>query len=366
MTHDRPARARDEHENDGDDVSDDASSGKPPGGNGVPYGGRPGSDGYSGHDLGGRFTDSLREQEFGQGQERYYGGMAQPAPVEPDAPGPRSSRGKRTALITAGAVAAVAILGGGGYLLWGNQGDHNTASPVVSSASPPTTASSSSASAPSPDASAAPRAETPLAPLTPGWRVQEGDPSKERAAFDVPPAARTFATGAGETKQIWQLGETSALRGYADNNGKPLAIGHSEVTYRDGFCGSAKGEDMGFLVFATSGDRDPADVSPSLASFWADAASLKKDSTHEKYAQSPAKQVTVNAGKTPAVQSRVTIPNTEVDKQKCQASKVELTVTSFTAGNGTASIVCVRDVGVPNAMSDVDLNAILASARPTA
>ncbi|MDE9364947.1 hypothetical protein PZ938_04955 [Luteipulveratus sp. YIM 133132] len=369
--------------------------GEYPGSEGAqPYGGRPGGD---------AFGESWREQEFGHGQQRYYGDLGrgpqqpydagpgyggpqgyegpQSTPVEHGSPqsgpiGPlrHGSSGRRTALLAAAAVAAVAVLGGGGYAIYrGTQSDTtatNPAAPTQPTAVTTTQPSSTSGSsqAPSSGSSPGPIAGRGLSPAVPGWQVVQGQDKDHGGLYDVPPAGSFQGPGVGKSHPVWSLSSPTdtVYRGFGDDikGGDALVIGRQPASYREGFCAGDENQDRAFLVWSTSGDRDPAEVGPDTADRWAKVMSTKKDKTsHESYAAPATKQVMVNGGKTPAVQSRTTIPNTEQDPKKCTAPKVELVVTSFAAKNGTATIVAVRDLGVPDALDDATLNKIIGSAR---
>ncbi|WP_050668393.1 hypothetical protein [Luteipulveratus halotolerans] len=320
-----------------------------------------------GHQFGGRsFGESWREEEFGHGQDRYYGpevpGPAQGSPVQYGAPpsGPSGTPkrgGRRTALIAAGAVAAVAVLGGGGYALSQGLGDDRagqqtspTSSAPATPTSQPSTASPATSSGSSSGGGLGGGDGTP--PLVPGWRVKKDtDKQGNTTAVDFP-------------LTDWQLKEGQQL-GYGDNDGKPVITAHEASTYRRGYCPKDPSDYLAFAAFQTSGDRDPADIAPDVIVTWADAAALKKDGSHEKFGPPVSKQVAINGGRTQAIRSRITVPNTDsADPKECSAPKREIVAQSFTNGNATATVIVVRELGVPNALDDKTLDQILASARP--
>ena len=248
------------------------------------------------------------------------------------------------------------MLGGGGYALSQGLGDDEAgkqASPTSSAPATPTSLPSTAApSTPTASGSGADPSDPPV-PLVAGWRVQtDTDSQGNKAAVDVP--------GIG-----WKLGEESTIQGYETHDGKDRVTGHSPMEFKDGYCAKDKNDQLALIVFQSSGDRDPADVGPDSALRWEEIIGLKEDGTREKSSAPVSKQVAINGGKTQAVQTRLTIPNTSPPKpDRCSAPKYEVITQSFTTGNATATLVVVRDVGVPGALDDATLDKILASARP--
>ncbi|AKU18049.1 hypothetical protein [Luteipulveratus mongoliensis] len=338
--------------------------------------------------FGGSFGESWREQEFGHGQDRYYGDIGQQgpqsyadAPVEHGAPpsGPIGSvggGGRRTALLAAAAVAAVAVLGGGGYALYqGSKDDKPDPAAQTSSQPPsPTATESSPTSAPSPTSDSGGGIGTKnVPPIVPGWQANYADKDGDlvfNAAFDVPPAGSFTPTGGvGKAAEPeWKLGKITTSEGFGElfDKSVPTATGRKPADYRDGYCTTNEGSSLATFVFQFSGDRDPVDIAPDATTKWAKAIAYKKNKTYEKYTEGTPQQIKVNGGKTVAVQTRTTIPNTEPDPKKCSAPKMELVVTSFTSGNATATVVGVRKVGIANALDNATWEKILASARPVA
>ncbi|MDE9364948.1 hypothetical protein PZ938_04960 [Luteipulveratus sp. YIM 133132] len=336
----------------------------------------PGNPHTSGQRFGSTFGESWREHEFAHGQQQYYGDLvrpeapASPAPAKTSEPA-GSGRGRRTALLVAGVLVGVAVLGGGGYALYrSTQGTDRatgdvTPSPTASTAPTPT-AGASSASGPG----------LGVQPLVRGWQVDlDTDDAGNKAAFDVPPRGRMAAAGVGATTDpVWDVSTSSQeYAGYFYAKAKtpggllPKAIinGHRPAGYRTGFCAATKNQNLASVVFQTSGDRDPADIAPDLAGWWSRAAALKSDDrTYESSSSVTSQQVAVNGGRTLAVRSRATVTHSERRSGRCFAPVTEVVVTSFTTGNGTASVVLTRDLGVPNALDDTTTQRILDSVRP--
>ncbi|KNX36170.1 hypothetical protein [Luteipulveratus halotolerans] len=337
-----------------------------------------------GHQFGGRsFGESWRQGEFGQGQERYYGDQV-PVPQSswqdaPNAPSPNppprspsSSGRRRTALLVAGAVGLVAVLGAGAYALMrgDDDGGGQQVAPSMSASAPsagPSPSTSSSASAPGSTGTGLGTVAVP--PLVPGWQVRTFDDEEgNRAAFDVPATTIPASGVNAEPQQLWSFLTGDAKVTLSDNDNKPLVTAVRAVRYRAGYCTKPKGKDAdrGFIAYQLTGDRDPADAAPDVAAMWADAVALKDDGSKEKSTPVVSTQVAINGGRTQAIQSRTTVAVTRAqDPAYCTEPKsVEVVVQSFTTGDATATVVLVRDKGIPDQIDDKTLDQILASARP--
>jgi hypothetical protein len=138
-------------------------------------------------------------------------------PVPPPAP----SNGRRNALIGAGIVVALALVGGGVYAFTSNG----------SSGSPSASSSSHSPTGSLPTEQGPEHVTGSAKPLVPGWQTQTQEEHGFR--YDVPP-----------TSEKWKVNDPQIRISYTDDNGKPIVVMSGTAEYREGGCAS-KGPSSG-------------------------------------------------------------------------------------------------------------------------
>lgn len=348
-----------------------SNNGWPPAGQGHDDGRRPDGPSSTGrHGTVGGFRETWREEEFGHGQERYYGDLQQPVRRVPDPaqiePGPGGgsggASGRRTALIVAGASVAVGALGGG-YALYSSMQDNDQVAGGNQTTSAPASPGAGPTSAASPTGSPTGKVQ----PVTPGWQVNVGNPSWVHAAYDVPPYSQQF-TANGRSLPEWQV-ETDPTAGWGFGTGVEFAPNSAyswlPSYFHKGFCATAPNAGTGFIGWEKSQVIDPVEAAPLKLDKYAQGAALKQNKiTKGPIPAATTTQVKVNSGQTPAIQSRLTITRTDRDAKRCEGMKIDLIVTSFSTGKETATLVAVRYPDLPGAFTDADLAKILNTARP--
>lgn len=312
------------------------------------------------------YGDEWRDTEFGEGQERYYGGLPQqepapqrsgPEPVEPSGGG-SGGRGKGLLVVGAG-VLAVAVAVGGAYLATQRGGDDDPT---------PTAQGSSAAESPSAQPSAAPAEPTSkYQPLTSGWQVASGN-DEFPVVFDVPAKSKTFKSASEGSKPEWEIVDQAAQQyGFAHPQTRiPLAMTDFAATYRSGHCKTSASNALAFLGFYKSTSDAPAAASEASDKFLK-AMSLKENGKDRvKYTEGQAKTVKVNGGKTSAVQIRTNVPWSRSDDSFCVQKERELVVTTVPTSNGTGTVIASRIKGAPGGLDTKTFDKILKSIRPRA
>lgn len=302
--------------------------------------------------------DDWRDTEFGEGQERYYGG----APMSPSPQGERRStpveqmpngggRGRTAAIAVGAGVLAVALAGGGVFLATRSGDDPHVAT------------SSSSDPAATQDAPSSTNEANQAANPTGPQRNSGGD--SDHAAFDVPPPGR-FTTGVGSTARVWKMYEDPRDQaGYGSIGGTNVSLGHAPTFYRDGFCKDDEKAGLGLFVWASAHGETPLEAASNTGDKWLKSVATRDDGKVEKYSKSPSvKNVTLGDKKTKAVQYRGKTPLTAGKQKACKVKSAEVVVTAFDTGKGTATMIAVRKLGHPDSMSDKQLNTVLDSLRP--
>ncbi|WP_156822634.1 hypothetical protein [Demetria terragena] len=315
--------------------------------------------------------EEWRDNEFGHGQERYYGtpghgqeryyGTPQPQP-DPSPASPPTHRepdsgggGGKGVAIGVAVVAALAIAGGGAY--WVSQAGSDESETQTVTTATPTAASTSSTSA-GPGASTTTSAYTPI---TQGWRV--GAIEDSPLMFDVPPESETFQNMHGQSAPTWSFED--GRYGYPDPR-NPLAGAFVDgpAVFRIKHCEAKPNTSLGFIGFikSTSGS-DPLSAASSVSSQFLETMSLKSDGkSRVKYKEGVAKDVKVNNGKTNAVQIRTSVP-WSLDEDFCEKRERDLVVTTVPTSSGSATVVASRLKSAKGGLDEKTFEKILDSIR---
>ncbi len=311
-------------------------------------------------------NDQWGDQPPNSPQDRYYERYLQD--TDPTLRTSGSGGGRRNGLIAGGVAAAVLLGGGGVFLATRGGGDVNeTGGPSSTTASAPTTGSqttsstttttsttSTTSSSSSPDVQAE-RASKYGPALKSGWKIVAGKEKTSKAAYDVPADAK------------WTLPKNSGdLRGWISENKDDKSVVTSAPTaYAEGHCATYKSGNAGFVGFVSIGTRDPSEVAPDVVNRASKLVRYNKKT--KQYAKASAirtRQITVNGGKTPAIESLMTFENGEVDTKECDGKNYEARTIAFT-GNGVSTMLLIfRNLDYKDKMSDQDILDIIASLRP--
>lgn len=350
-------------------------------------------DGWQGEYRG--YGEGLRDQDFGHGQERYYGSLGEqmdrsqrdtvsqrhagqpgvdqrpadqragqrvplpgrqgPPPAEPPpvVPAPEQPRRRGGAVAAVAAVTAI-LLAGGGFGAWKLTQKDETADPAASSSTP---SSARLSRAPSPSSS------TGIPPVKPGWVVNSGDQYKgDEGAFDTPPETERFTNHEGKSRPVWKVENPDMEFGVVSQAGR--AGSHAPSVYRGGHCKNRYGEQShGFFSWIRSHD-DPATASGELSTKWLGVLTVGENGNKVTADPTRRTQIKVNGGKTPAVQSLTTLPGPDHKKDKCASPRLELRVIAFQGTSSTPVVIMLRDLGVPDQMPNATMNQIISTIRP--
>lgn len=294
-------------------------------------------------------------------QDRYYQRYLQDTDPTLRSSG-GAGTGGRNALIAAGVIAALALGGVGIWALTGGDDEQ-----VQGGASPTTTATTTtqttttSASTTSTTTSSSPtvdlqqvRAEQYGPALKPGWKIVAGT-SKSNAAYDVP------------DNDEWEPPQHPGdLQGWlADNKEDKGVVASAPSEYGKGHCPTAKAAATGFIGFVNIGTRDPAEAAPSVIENVAKLITYdKKTKKYLKYSPARTRQITVNGGKTPAIESLMTMDVANPEAKRCEGKKAEARVVAFSGSGVSVMLLISRDMDTKKKMSDQDILDIINSLRP--
>ncbi len=318
----------------------------------------------------GHVNDHMGDQQPHSPQDRYYERYLQD--TDPTVRASGGGGGRRNALI-AGGVAASVLLGGGGVLLATRGGGtvNDAGAATTTSAADPststgsqgpsstTTSSSTSSSSSSSSSSVDPQAARAAAygpAVKPGWRIVEGKKDTSKAAYDIP---------ADEKKWSPPSDPRDLLGWTAENKEDKDVITSAPTTYLDGHCATYKQGNAGFVGFVNVGPRDPSEVAPDVVE--RTSKLIRYNKTTKQYAKASSirtRQITVNGGKTPAIESLMTFENGDVDAKKCEGKNYEARTIAF-SGNGVSTMLLIyRNMDHAEKMPDQDVLDIINSLRP--
>ena len=318
----------------------------------------------------GQVNDQMGDQQPRSPQDRYYERYLQD--TDPTLRGSGGGRGRRNALI-AGGVAAVLLVGGGGVFLatrGGGTVDDVGAASTTSAANPSTsagsqgpssttTSSSTSSSSSSSSSSVDPQATRAAVygpAVKPGWRIVEGKKDTSKAAYDIP----------ADEKKWSPPSRSDTLLGWTRENKEDKSVLTSAPsTYLKGSCATYKSGNAGFVGFVNIGSRDPSEVAPDVVE--RTSKLIRYNKTTKQYAKASSirtRQITVNGGKTPAIESLMTFENGDVDAKKCEGKNYEARTIAF-SGNGVSTMLLIyRNMDHAQKMPDQDVLDIINSLRP--
>lgn len=296
-------------------------------------------------------------------QNKYYERYIQPDAQQPGAGGPGPGNTKKLALI-GGGIAAAAVVGIGAAFAFGGGGGSDTAASTTPTNSQttqgqstnPTTSSSSTSSATSSYVDPQNQLAKDYGPaLKQGWTIVRGT-DKAKAAYDIPPNSK------------WKAQKTDSYLGYtAENTTDKSLITTGSSTYGEGYCAKEPRAESGFVGFVNIGTRDPAEAAPAVADAAAKLITYNKNTKKYANASTPrTRQVMVNGGKTPAVETLINVDTGLPNDSRCEGKKYELRTVAF-SGTGVSTMLFVvrnMDATGDNKMPDADITAIINSLRP--
>lgn len=267
--------------------------------------------------------------------------------------------GRRRGGIIAVAVAAVALLAGGGigaaHLVGRGEGGRATAV-ATSSVTPPADASRR---APTPGASTPDTPRTsrpvplvtpippPVAAVVPGWQTVEG---REFVAYDVPPD--------------WRVEGGDQLTGYEyhDPSDARLVVMHNVASYLPGVCPGRAASNRARTGFVVPAELGPHEAAPELSARWASVAAL--DQGGREAVVSPTQTVTtVIADGTITATESTTLVSFPVPAV-CQAGGMAFTAVSFEVKGEVVVFMIHTDERVADSLAPVVVNRVIASLRP--
>lgn len=145
----------------------------------------------------------------------------------------------------------------------------------------------------------------------------------------------------------WTLTGADEAVQYADRHGRVTARLRGPAVYGEGAC---PGASRAFVGFPTGSAAEPAAAHTALVARWAAAV-----------AGGPALGVPPAAAGGGWLRTDVTLA---VPDGPCAPDRARLTVVSTASARGTASVVLVRDLDVPGALSDEAAEEVLGSVAP--
>lgn len=309
----------------------------------------------------GQVNDNMGDQQPQSPQDRYYERYLQD--TDPTLRTSGGGRGKRNGVIAGGVAAAVLLCGGGVFLATRGgstvAGDPTSTTATgggtdTSTSTTTTSTTTSSSSSTSIDVQAT-RATTYGPALKPGWRIVAGKDTS-RAAYDIP----------ADTKKWSAPKDARDLLGWtAENKEDKDVVTSAPTTYLQGSCATYTSGNEGFVGFVNIGTRDPSEVAPDVVE--RTSKLIRYNKTTKTYAKASAirtRQITVNGGKTPAIESLMTFENGNVDTKQCDGKNYEARTIAF-SGNGVSTMLLIyRNMDAKEKMPDQDILDIINSLRP--
>lgn len=180
-----------------------------------------------------------------------------------------------------------------------------------------------------------------------------------RAVYDVPPESVTFPKQGGGTVQAFSRPDESTGLGFAGGETVALADGSSQFAL--GAC-AADPKQAGGLIGWVKTSSDPVVAVGNVTDRFVEAMGTRESGQKVSATEGDAQNTTVNQGRTPAAQTRSTIPQSK--KNVCGDVDRELVVTSFATPRGPVTAVLVRLKSGPLRMDDTTMNQVLSSLRP--
>jgi hypothetical protein len=158
----------------------------------------------------------------------------------------------------------------------------------------------------------------------------------------------------------WTVQPRDTVLYYLDRRGDPSVGVKGAAVYRAGYCRGRADSNRAFVGFAGSvAGGSVRTVNTDLARRWVRAIALDDDlATSGPHTSLRTEDVTLADGAT-AVRStsRITVAR----RGPCEAPAVDLAMVSLDTGRRVASLVLVRDAGVPGVLPDHAADAILAT-----
>ncbi len=293
-------------------------------------------------------------QPYGQQPPPPPGGFAAPPPP-PGMPGPPQTpppgpQGSRKGLYAAiGAVAAVALVGGGvAYAVMGggSKKDNAGSSPSASASQPA-----------APPATDGPNAATGTdKPLIAGWQTQAN--ATNGFAYDVPPTA-----------QSWKVAPTKNIVSYVDDSGQPIVAMEGTSVYREGGCPSranpnafgTAGTGQLATIGTQGGQGDLGENAQNVAGNWAFASyGGKEHKPHIRMSKPmPWKHNGID-GYTATADVTLTY-----HPSGCVPARAVARGIAYKGKDGVVHCwVIYADQGVPNALTAAEIDKIMSTVRP--
>lgn len=195
-----------------------------------------------------------------------------------------------------------------------------------------------------------------------GWEAYPSprfDDDAPRAVFDVPPESVTFPKQGGGTVQAFSRPDEFTLVGFTAGTTTVAAQGPSQFAL--GAC-AADPKQSGGMIGWVKTSSDPVVAVGNVTDRFVEAMGTRESGQKVSSTKGDAQNTTVNQGRTPAAQTRSTIPQSK--KNVCGDIDRELVVTSFATPRGPVTAVLVRLKSGPLEMDDNTMNQVLSSLRP--
>ncbi|UQI43196.1 hypothetical protein M1P56_01745 [Streptomyces sp. HU2014] len=302
------------------------------------------------------------QQPYGQWQ-----GQQPPPPQQPhfpqqhQAPQPPqpSGRGNRTLLAVVGGVVALAVIGGGAFILLKGGDDKEDPAPSKESAAPAQGQGKGQdkgqGDKPEPGDSAPPAGDQPMIA---GWQTQTSREYKFR--YDVP----------GKAEQ-WKLFPQDTMIAYTDEAGKPQITMRDTASFREGGCTSGAnpnaigeaGKGQLANVGTMGGDTSLSiqENARNWAGNWGFYAYGGKGNK-PKIDVTPAKPWKKNGIDGWTATAKVTVANRP--SQCVPATAIVKSIVEKLPDGSFHSWVVYADQGVPNALSEAQIDKIMGTVRP--
>ncbi|MCD9144388.1 hypothetical protein [Streptomyces albireticuli] len=279
-------------------------------------------------------------------------------PQQPQMPQPPqpSGRGNRTLLAVVGGVVALAVIGGGAFfLLKGGDGKGDPAPSKESAAAQGQDKGQGDKPAPDAGGSAPPTGDQPMVT---GWQTQTSREYKFR--YDVP------AKG-----EQWKLFPQDTMIAYTDEAGKPQITMRDTASFREGGCTSGAnpnaigeaGKGQLANVGTMGGDTSLSiqENARNWAGNWGFYAYGGKGNK-PKIDVTPAKPWKVNGIDGWTATAKVTVANRP--SQCVPATAIVKSIVEKLPDGSFHSWVIYADQGVPNALSEAQIDKIMGTVRP--